>query len=65
MPGGIRPPRLTSSKRIAYKTLVLEKDPDYALRSQKVPEYEMPSNAKGKGVRIFEGYYRSRGPYAP
>jgi hypothetical protein len=62
--GGPRPPRLTSSKTIGYKTLVIEKDPDFAIRSQKVPEYEVTSNKKG-GKRIFEGYYKARGPYAP
>lgn len=63
--GGPRPPRLTSSKTIGFKTLVLEKDPDFALRSQKVPEYEVTSPKRAKGVKVFEGYYKSRGPYTP
>lgn len=63
--GGPKPPRLTSSKTIGYKTLVLEKDADFALRSQKVPEYEVTSPKRRNGVKIFEGYYKSRGPYAP
>ena len=62
--GGPRPPRLTSSKTIAYGTIVREKDPDFALKSQKVDEYEVSSNKKA-GRRIFQGYYKSRGPYAP
>lgn len=67
--GGPRPPRLTSSKTIGYKTLVLEKDPDFSVRSQKVPEYEMSASGRGKGgvagTRLFEGYYKTRGPYTP
>lgn len=62
--GGPKPPRLTSSKTIAYGTLVREADPDFTLRSQKLPEYEVTSNSKKGGIKIFEGYYKTRGPYA-
>lgn len=67
-----RPPSLTSSKTVGFKQLILEKDADFAIRSQKLPEYEFTSNGRSKGdpngntgIRLFQGYYRSRGPYAP
>lgn len=61
--GGPKPPKLTRYTSETYVSIVLRRDPNYARESQEDVEYEMSSPKAG--VRIFKGFYKSRGPYAP
>lgn len=61
--GGPKPPRLTRYMEESYIAKVLKRDPNWLRQSQEQDEYEMSS--KDGRPRIFKGFYRSRGAYAP
>lgn len=51
------------SREISFRSLVVQADPEHSKNSENPTEYEF-TGAKGKGMRLFKGRYRSRGPYA-
>ena len=62
--GGPKPPRQRRERVDPYIRFVRDADPDFTRAAELVPEYEFSSNKKS-GTRLFEGYYKRRGPYAP
>lgn len=62
--GGPKPPNLTRYSEKSWESMVYAKDKNFLRQSQEDVEYEMPRPRGGK-PRIFKGFYKSRGPYAP
>lgn len=61
--GGPRPPNLVKYTSQTYLSLVLKRDPNWLRNSEEQVEYEF-AKPRG-GERLFLGFYKTRGPYAP